>query len=367
MKRLFLIAFSLCALVIIQSADAQQNKYKRRKKTNKKISKYRGSTTGFGRFSPYWFVGVNANAANYFGDLAPVSRAASTDISFTRPGFGIHGGYKFQHSLAVRGSFDWYRIRGDDFSADPGEQPGAARYGRNLSFRNDIKEFRLGLEIYLLPNYGNVNSRLPLNAYLFLGGAVFLHDPQGLVPDADYQTALDGSVSVPKAGEWVRLRPLGTEGQNQGRGESYSRVSYSIPVALGGKLRLPGLPLDVGLEFGIRYLFTDFIDDVSGDYVDLASFDADGDGNYSQQELLARIMSDRSTVPVSSTGDTRDQSALGNIVQSPSSGFFINGSNGTGLDGSVRGNPDDNDFIFVTQLKLTYLIGQKYRRRAKFR
>ena len=295
------------------------------------------------------------NAGNYFGDLAPVAKAASTDISFTRPGFGFQAGFKFQHSLTLRAGLNWVRVSADDYSSDPTTEEGIPRYARNLSFRNDIKEFQLGVEISLLPNHGGMNQRLPINAYLFLGGAVFLHDPMGQVPDFDYQSDQSGATAAPQAGEWVKLRPLGTEGQNLGIVEPYSNVEFSIPVAVGATVRIPGTNFNAGLEFGIRYLFTDYIDDVSTNYVGLDQFTDD----------VARILSDRSSEPTNFQGEARDLSGI-SIVEL-SDGFSRSGFIGGGVDGARRGNSGDNDMIFITQLKLSYLFSSSPRRSAKFR
>lgn len=361
LKSLLIVILSVAMLGLADDAEAQRrNKYKARKKTNKKVSHYKGGLRGYGRFEPYFFVGANINAGNYFGDLAPVNKAASTDVSFTRPGFGFYGGYKFHHSIAVTAGINWVRVFGDDFASDSGSEQDFPRYTRNLSFRNDIKEFRLAVQVFLFPNYGGPNQRLPFNAYLSLGAAVFHHEPKGKVPDADYQTALDGSVSAPQAGEWVKLRPLGTEGQNLGIVEPYKNIGFSIPISVGAQMRIPNTQLTAGMEFGIRYLFTDYIDDVSSNYVDLQTLE-DNDG------VLARIMSDRSTVPFSSKGESRDLSNLQFTNSHGQHNYFIEQTNGTGLDGSVRGNPDNNDMIFVTQIKVSYVLGGTTRRRAKYR
>lgn len=355
-KTLLILVLSIATLCFASDADAQ-NKYKKRKfkKNNKKLSHYKGGVRGYGRFRPNYFVGINVNAGNYFGDLAPVAKAASTDISFTRPGFGFHAGYRFHHSLAVRAGLNWVRVSADDFSTDPSTEQGLPRYARNLSFRNDIKELSLGLEVSLLPNHGGMNQRLPINAYLFFGAAVFLHDPMAKVPDADYQTDISGGTAAPQAGEWVKLRPLGTEGQNLGIVEAYSNVEFSIPVSVGATLRLPGTNFNAGLELGFRYLFTDYIDDVSSNYVDHNSF----------TDPLGRILSDRSAEPTSFNGEVRDTSGIG--IHNLSTGFNSSSFIGAGYDGAVRGNPDNNDMIFVTQLKLSYLFSSSPKRSAKFR
>ncbi len=354
MRSLIIFVLTLLMLGIADNVDAQRkNKYKRRRQTNKKISHYKGGQRGYGRFHPYLFFGAQLNAGNYFGDLAPVNKAASTDISFTRPGFGFEAGYKFHHSVGFRAGINWVRVSADDFSADPTAEASIPRYARNLSFRNDIMEFQAGVEISLLPNYGGIEQRQPINAYLFIGGAVFLHDPKGQVPDLDYQSA--GTPAAPQAGEWVSLRDLGTEGQNLGVAEPYSKVEFSVPIAVGATMRLPGTNLNASLEFGFRYLFTDYIDDVSTQYVNLDRF----------TDPLARIMSDRSAEATSFKGDTRDLSGL--QINNFNTGFNSSTLIGAGFDDSVRGNPDNNDMIFITSLKVRYFLSKAPKRSAKFR
>ncbi|XOV92328.1 MAG: DUF6089 family protein [Bacteroidota bacterium] len=342
-----------CLFIAIFGAEAQSNtqsnKYKKRKSTNRVISHYQGFAQG--QFKPYYSASFTINALNYFGDLAPFNKFGSTDISFTRPGFGGIGEYRFLPSMSVRAGLSWGRIKGDDFTSDPTKEADAPRYARNLSFRNDIKEFQAGLTYYISPLYGGITSRPMINAYVFAGIAVIHSEPKGKVPQFDYQ-GNDTSTELAQSGEWVKLRTLGTEGQFiDGSGvKPYSQFQLSIPVAVGLRMALPG-PFDAGLEFGYRFLFTDYIDDVSGKYVDLDKF----------SDPLARIMSDRSTEPVAVwNGENRASDLYYVDITFPSGDIYkINGTNGTGRDGSVRGNPDQKDMIFMTTLKITYLIYPK--------
>ena len=365
LKSVIAILLAVFFLVIGETAEAQRkSKYQKRRSKNKMISKYRGGRISASRFRPYSYVGVTANALNYFGDLAPVNKAASTDISFTRPGFGLFYGHKFHHSMAYRVAFNYGRLFGDDFTSDPNDESAAPRYYRNLSFRNDIKELSAGLEIYLLPNYGGPQSRPLANAYLFIGAAVFHHEPKGLVPEMEYQTDFNNGTPVSQAGEWVKLRELGTEGQNFGQGEKYGAFQLAIPVALGGELFL-NQQFSVGLEFGFRKLFFDHLDDVSGSYADLDQF----------TDPLARIMSDRSLEPTAAWAGGSREIPNGHAYQNTySSGdqYWISGNLGSGIseyengDKSIRGNSNDKDMYFMTQIRITYILGNTGGR-AKFR
>lgn len=343
------------------SQRRRKNSYQKRRNKSKNVGKYRGgrSQGGASRFKAYQYVGFGVNALNYFGDLAPVNRAASTDINFTRPGFGIMYGYRFHPAIATRASFNWGILRGDDNSSDPNDPASEARYNRNLSFRNFVKELSLGMEFYILPNNRGANNRPPINAYIYLGVAGFHHQPQGQAPDFDYQTgtdaALPGGLSP---GDWVNLKPLGTEGQNLAGSSpdaDYSLFQLAVPIGIGGVFNPPG-PLSFGLELGYRFLFTDYIDDVSGNYVSLNRFD----------DPIARIFSDRGAEPVAvTTGETRSVTPV--LQNFDGTQYNINGFVGSGTDGSIRGNPGDNDMYFVTQIRVTYVIQSRRRSTAKFR
>lgn len=352
---LILFFFLFCSY----HADAQRgSKYKRQRSKSRIVTNYRGGVMG-SQFRPYYFASFNINALNYFGDLAPVNRAASTDVSFTRPGFGGNFGYKYSSRMAVRIAFNYGRVQADDISSDPNDEQSNSRYLRNLSFRNDIKELSGGFEIYLFPNGGSANLRPPFNAYFFIGAAVFHHEPKGLVPDLDYTTG--GTNPVPEAGQWVKLRPLGTEGQYLDAPivSVYNPIQFSIPLAIGARFRLVG-PFDAGIEFGYRFLFTDYIDDVSTNYVGHEQFDSN----------LARIMADRSAEPISVASNIAR--AGFNISSRPINGttYYSASDIAGGLSGSsskvIRGNPSDNDMIFITTLKVTYVLG-RHRKEAKFR
>ena len=373
-RSLFTMVLAAICIFIIDDADAQRrNKYQKRRAKNKQISKYRGGRIAASRFRPYSFLGVSVNTANYFGDLAPVNKAASTDISFTRPGFGAFWGRKFHHSLAFRAAFNYARLKGDDVTADPTAIADRARYLRNLSFRNDIKELSATIQVDFLPNYGGPQSRLLVNAYFFAGVAAIHHEPRGIVPELEYQTDYNNPVSVPEAGQWVKLRALGTEGQNFGLGKKYSPIEIAIPFGFGGDLFV-NQQLNIGLEMGVRWLFMDYLDDVSGSYVDLDIF---------EDNHIARILSDRSLERVTAwTGvdrstafDSSNPEILVNLSPSQKTydsgnSYWVSSSLGSGQSSteqarSIRGNPNDNDLYFMTRIRITYVLGNNGQ--AKFR
>lgn len=359
----------LIIFLLVPEGNAQLSRHDK-KLNSRNVSKFHSRSAG-GKFRPYQYVGIGINALNYYGDLAPVGRAASTDVSFTRPGFGIMYAYRATPSLSFRADFNYGRIKGDDNSvADIVGDPlgkNAQRYYRNLSFRNDIKEFTIGFNYYIFPDHNGPSFRSPINFYISSGIGIFSHTPMGKVPAFDYQST--GQEALGQAGEWVDLRELGTEGQHLGIDSlptAYAKWNLNVPIIIGGLIKIPDTPLNIQLELGVRITFTDYLDDVSGNYVGLDLFEDD----------LARIMSDRGAEPTNSfDGVTeRNENALNAIREVQFEDGItrnISGYLGSGIHGSIRGNAS-NDIYFITKIKLVYVMagsgGGKIRPpKAKFR
>ncbi len=346
-------------------AEAQNRRPKRYKRSvhskKRSVRNYLGQRPpGYGggfNFRAYHYAGGGINALNYFGDLAPVNKAASTDISFTRPGFGLFYGWKFHQNAAIRLNYNFGVLRGDDFSADPTQgESSFARYERNLSFRNMVNEISANLELSFLPEMYGVRRRPTVNAHLILGLSIFHHNPQGKVPTNDFQisegAALPAGLSP---GDWVNLQPLDTEGSHafvdqngnlvvpQGSGGAYNRLQVAVPLGIAAISHI-SQELSIGLEFSWRLTFTDYLDDVSTKYVDLGAF----------ENPVARIFSDRGVEPTAVvSGQERLPQTIGTVEQNGQT-YRINSTVGSGVTGSIRGNPNDNDMFFLTQIKIYY-------------
>lgn len=348
------LAFAFFAVLLLAgyNAEAQYNR-KQVKKNNRKIATYRGKKSSFSKDKVYNAIGFSLNALNYYGDLAPTPKRISTDIGFTRPGIGLTFIHRFGPRYQLQSSFMYGNLRGADAeSADASDlSSGIFRYNRNLSFRNRIKELSVVAVIDLFENQATYISRVRWTPYLYAGGAIFHHNPQGQVPAFD----VHGN-PLPNAGEWVDLQPLGTEGQYADLLETdanygikpYKKIQVAIPFGIGARLRLNEV-LDFSAEFGFRYLFTDYIDDVSGNYVDLGVF---GDNE------VARSLSYRSNEVVSNPGHT--YTGRDNVSYTVVNGY------GAEHPQNVRGNSKDRDIYTVTTFRLTYIVGKTFHR-AKFR
>ncbi len=122
----------------------------------------------------------------------------------------------------------------------------------NLSFRNRILEIGPAIEINFMPyEIGDV-KKYKGTPYLFAGITYFKMNPQST-----------------SNGDWISLQTLGTEGQESSLNQSkhYKSKQISLPVGFGIKVNL-NKRFALNLEYGIRKTYTDYIDDVSGIYVD---------------------------------------------------------------------------------------------------
>ena len=179
----------------------------------------------------------------------------------TRAGFNAGFRYRFAPRFATKTNINVGWVSGAD-SLSSNEY----RNSRNLHFRSMIVELSQQLEFIFwysenvksskkaMGSYFNNSSQ----AYLFAGFGAFYYNPK-----AQYQ------------GEWLALRPLGTEGQNISDGPApYSPISFSVPMGIGFKTTISPF-WRIGFEISYHKTFTDYIDDVSGRfYHDFAALEA---------------------------------------------------------------------------------------------
>ncbi|TVQ43324.1 MAG: hypothetical protein EA362_11440 [Saprospirales bacterium] len=189
-------------------------------------------------------VGIGLGPTAYNGDL---SVHTGKDI-FGNMGINgtLFGNYYIHPFVNVGLSLSYGQISGSDRYA---EDDLIKR--RNLSFQSNVTEVALRVE-FNLTRFEPYNFRSPASPYLFGGIGWFWFDPK-----AEYQ------------GNLVRLQPLGTEGQGLDSpwetGEPYQLNGMVIPFGIGFKYALSEM-LTIAFEVGYRYTFTDYLDDVSGNY-----------------------------------------------------------------------------------------------------
>lgn len=242
-----------------------------------------------------WSYSLMLGVSNMLGDLGGGSGDAQfgpldTDVRSTRPAIGI--GTTLHRSVAsISTNLILTRLYGNDAYSQA-----ETRAVRNLSVRTDLVELNIVGEIR--PFY---RSNALRRVYLYGGiGGIFFQ------PKAE----LDG--------EWVKLRPLGTEGQLLDDDNTYSKYSLAIPIGMGYKFPL-GSRSTLNLDVGTRFTNTDYLDDVSTTYADNATL-AEVNGTVAAQ------LADRSGLNFS--------------------------------EGAMRANPSRNDSYFLVMLKFERTIGK---------
>lgn len=255
-------------------------------------------------------------ATNFLGDLGGSERIGSEPFSMrdlnwpsTRP-LGLFGyRYRLTKESSIRGSLFIGYIRGDDALSE-----NEIRNNRNINFRSPVIELSTQYEFLTTRqreghryNLKGIQGwrHINIESYLFVGVGLTFVNPQGQYLD----------------GNWYNLRPLSTEGQGMvATRQQYSRFQLVIPFGVGFKYAI-SREWSIGLEYGIRKTFTDYIDDTSTTY-----FDND---------------------------EIRDQKGdIAAYFADPSLGVFDTQT----LAGEQRGDPTDKDSYMFAQLTLYYKI-----------
>ena len=182
-----------------------------------------------------------AGIATYQGDL----QAKRFTINQSKPAIGLGLSYDLSEKFIVRTGFTYGTVEGDDKKNNTVKGVAA----RNLNFKTTVTELHLGLEY----NFFSLDGK-SLTPYVFAGVAGFHFNP--------YTKDL--------AGNKFFLQPLSTEGQGLSafpERKEYKLTQFAIPFGGGVKFKVSD-GLQVGLEVGLRKLFTDYLDDVSTTYVD---------------------------------------------------------------------------------------------------
>lgn len=183
-------------------------------------------------------IGPMFGTSFYLGDLNP-------GTLFAKPHFA--GGILYRYNLsprwALKANILFATVEGSDRETNHG-------YGRNLSFRSPITEISAQIELNFFRLY-NLPGKNKFSPYIFTGISIFSFNPQA---------QLDGV--------YYDLQQLGTEGQGlEGERDLYSLTSVGIPFGIGFKVHI-GRYVSICAEWGLRYTFTDYLDDVGGKYYD---------------------------------------------------------------------------------------------------
>lgn len=175
--------------------------------------------------------GAFAGVANYAGDL--------TERTFEPLELNLGVGFYARKRLTDRLGWQVHLYRGEISGSDAHSSSESELWKRNLHFHAELYEVGFQFEYDLFRLKDDYCTTSP---YLFAGIAGFYFNPQ---------TEMNGKT--------YNLHNYRTEDVE------YSLFQFSVPFGTG--LRLCVLEKGtLGLEFGFRKTFTDYLDDVSGSY-----------------------------------------------------------------------------------------------------
>ena len=244
-------------------------------------------------------LGITGGVTYYIGDLNPYRHYPKD----TKLAFGVLYRYNFSDRYAVRlqalnGTLQAYDSRSSD----------TLQLLRNLHFKARLIEMSALVEVNFRKYRSKDKDSKMWTPFVFAGLAYYRASPQA---------ELDG--------EWYDLQPPGTEGQGttaRPGSDVYAVDHVSIPFGVGFKWNVGRL--DFQVEWGLRRTYTDYIDDVSGTYVDrdLLAF---------ENGPLAAILA--------------DPGVLGQLPEYPN-------------EGRARGDADTRDWYQYTGLSVTYIISR---------
>ena len=220
--------------------------------------------------------------------------------------------YKYAIGIRAEGTFG--KVSATDQSLKNVKPTTYGRYERNLSFKSTIIELMLAMEIhprYLFKRYDEGEKLPRLSPYLMGGIGYFAFNPQAMLN-----------------GEWIDLQPLRTEGQGFAQypdRKPYKLKQLNFPLGIGIKYKVTPL-YNVSIECVSRLLNTDYLDDVSTEYIDQALFSQYLSG---AQLTNALLLNDRQS--------ELDPSHTTNV-------------------GWQRGNPANKDSYFTINLKMSLVF-----------
>lgn len=224
-------------------------------------------------------LGVNMGMADMWGDVGTyqfydkyINKTFTDDIIKNLRGMGgMYVRYTHNPGLSFRLGINYGKVYAtDQWNVDKALEAKSItddayqRYTRNLDANTSIWEGNFMVEFSPLRYFSDWEfgrmAKMRFQPYLLLGVSGFQFNPKGTLTDLE-----TGSE------KWVDLRPLRTEGQgfsgtNTNYGPTYSVFSYAALGGIGVKWDL-GRGLALGLEYQLRFTFTDYLDDVSKNYV----------------------------------------------------------------------------------------------------
>lgn len=178
--------------------------------------------------------------ANYEGDL----KAKTISLSQAKLMGSIGAQYDLSEHITARTYLMLTSLHADD------KKGTADMQRRNLNFSSKIADWELTGQYSFL----NLNEHW-WTPYIFAGIGVYHFNPY----------------TKDTSGKKYFLQPLSTEGEGFTPGiKNYKLTQFNVPIGIGATYSL-NEDMRLGIEFGYRKIFTDYLDDVSNKYIDEAT------------------------------------------------------------------------------------------------
>ena len=286
---------------------------------------------GQNRNLSYTTISGNIGTSNYFGDLTSSTDLVNTTWNSLRWHLGLGVTRHLTKHFSAELGLTWIRLGADDNNSNE-----LASYVRNLHFRNDLKELSLRGVYGIIGKENHLFRRADFNPYVSAGIAYFFHNPKAKTP-------------ANLGGNWLSLHELNTEGEglNPLYGNQYALSGMAIPIGFGISYKY-NRQIDIGMEVLYRTTFTDYLDDVSGNYPNpllLKSNEAKALTNRSQEEISSR------------TGNSRTDKLIQLFSQQgiPTNTPYTEASAMSAI-GTSRGDNTKSDTYLTVSVKLLYHI-----------
>ena len=211
-------------------------------------------------------IGIGLGPLVFLGDLGGAKGIGRTfikdvDYPLIKLSKGIFINVAPTEWLGFRVAANQGVLEGDDKQAPNKGGDEVTRLERNLSFKTNLLEAYAALEFYptvFFEQYDEMQGKL--RPYGVIGAGIYHFNPK---------TKDDN-------GTWVALQPLHLEGQGFAEypdRKVYKLTQFEIPMGFGFKYYVKE-NMFVGIEVLHRKLFTDYVDDVSTNYIDPVLFNS---------------------------------------------------------------------------------------------
>jgi hypothetical protein len=264
---------------------------------------------------PGWSVGMNFGMSDLWGDVgtkSPIHHYANKNY-WDNPHFmgGIFTRYAFHPGFVFRAAINYGSVYANDNwnvnqaeNAATVEDDAYQRYLRNLDVKSNIWEGNIMFEInpLRLGNLEKHSAKKRMQPYLLVGGGYFHFRAKGTYTPRGTDGRANGQ------GRQVDLEDLYLENQGDMMDPTTDTLLMGAGLALPtgmSKVWVPevcggvGMRWDIanqvslGIEYVYRYAFTDYLDNVSTEYVDPRVFDIIH-RNDPEKALMAKEMYDKS-------------------------------------------------------------------------